>query len=381
MKRRDFLAASIAALLAPRIGFAQEGYRRLLILIELKGGNDGLNTVVPYDDGRYYALRPRIAVPRDQVLQLDARTGLHPSLKALMPLWTARELAVVQGVGYPKPNLSHFRSIEIWDTASASDRYLDDGWLARCFSATPPPGSFAADGAVIGGNDMGPLAGNAPRVIALGDPGQFQRQARLVNAAGGAPRNAALAHILKVETDIVAAANRLSADVPFRTEFPKGAFGNAVRVAAQLAANPAGVAAIRLSLGGFDTHQNQPQQQARLLGELAEGIAALKAALVEAGRWDSTLVFTYAEFGRRPQENDTSGTDHGTAAAHFVTGGRVKGGLYGDAPRLDALEGGNLPFAVDFRSLYATAIERWWGQDSSRVLGGRFRPLELLQKV
>jgi len=116
-----------------------------------------------------------------------------------------------------------------------------------------------------------------------------------------------------------------------------------------------------------------------LLGEFAEGMAALKGALLEAGRWDSTLVITYAEFGRRPKENDNAGTDHGTAAAHFVAGGKVRGGLYGDAPRLGALEGGNLPFAVDFRRLYATALERWWGIDSVRALGGRHAPLELIR--
>jgi uncharacterized protein (DUF1501 family) len=386
MKRRGFLGATVAALAMPRFALAQaavqpSGYGRLLILVELKGGNDGLNTVVPYTDAAYYSLRPRLAVARDQVLQLDQRAGLHPALKPLIPLWQARELAIVQGVGYANPNLSHFRSIEIWDTASASEQYLAEGWLARCFAATPPPLAFAADGVVVGGNDMGPLAGTGARVLALNDPGQFQRQARLANPSGGAPRNAALAHILKVESDIATAAGHLATGVQFRTEFPKGQFGNAVRTAAQLAANGAGVAAMRISRGGFDTHQNQPGTQARLLGELAEGIAALKDALVEAGRWDSTLVITYAEFGRRPKENDTSGTDHGTAAAHFVAGGRVRGGLYGDAPRLDALEGGNLRYAVDFRNLYATAIDGWWGLDSSRVLGGRFRPLGLLKQV
>ena len=167
----------------------------------------------------------------------------------------------------------------------------------------------------------------------------------------------------------------------FRTEFARNPFGNAVRTAAQLAANPAGVAAIRLSLGGFDTHQNQPGTHQRLLGELAEGIAALKAALIEAGRWDSTLLMTYSEFGRRPQENNSNGTDHGTAATHFIAGGKVRGGLYGDAPRLDALEGGNLRYAVDFRSLFATAIGPWWGMDSSRALGARFAPIELLKQV
>jgi len=378
MKRRDFLAASVAALFSSPLLAQSSGYRRLLVLIELKGGNDGLNTVVPYDDDAYYRLRPRIGVRRDDVLQLDGRTGLHPALKPLLALWQARELAIVQGVGYPLPNLSHFRSIEIWDTASKSDEYLAEGWLARAFAGHPVPAQFAADAIAVGGNDMGPLAGSGTRAIALNDPAAFLRQARLANPLGKS-HNVALNHILKVEADIAKAASQLHGGMQFSTEFPQGPFGNAVRVAAQLAANPAGVAAIRLSLGGFDTHQNQPGVHQRLLGMLAEGIAALKSALLEANRWDSTLVMTYAEFGRRPQENNSNGTDHGTASAHFLTGGRVKGGLYGEAPRLSDLDGGNLRHAVDFRSLYATGLERWWGLSSAGVLKGRFAPLDVLR--
>jgi uncharacterized protein (DUF1501 family) len=378
ISRRDFLAASVAALFVPGLASAQaSGYRRLLVLVELKGGNDGLNTVVPYADDTYYRLRPRIAIRADDVLKLDRSTGLHPALEPLMPLWHEGNLAIVQGVGYPSPNLSHFRSIEIWDTASRSDQYLGEGWLARAFEAHPVPAQFAAGGVAVGGADMGPLAG-AARAIALTQPEVFLRQARLARPVGSG-RNSALDHILRVEAGIVEAAARLDAGVQFATAFPPGQFGNAVRVAAQLAANPSGVAAIRVSLGGFDTHQNQPNIHARLLGELATGLVALKGALGEAKRWDSTLVMTYAEFGRRPQENNSSGTDHGTAAAHFITGGRVKGGLYGDAPRLDQLEGGNLRHAVDFRSVYATALERWWGVSSARALGGRFAPLDVLR--
>ena len=209
-------------------------------------------------------------------------------------------------------------------------------------------------------------------------PAGLRARPRLANPSGGAPRNAALAHILKIESDVLAAAGHLAAGVQLRTEFPKNQFGNAVRTTAQLAANGAGVAAIRLTLGGFDTHQNQAGTHARLLGELAEGIAALKSALLEVGRWDSTLIMTYAEFGRRPRENDTGGTDHGTAAAHFVLGGKVRGGLHGEAPRLAELESGNLKYAFDFKRLYATALDRWWGIDSARALGGRHTPLELI---
>lgn len=385
MKRRDFLStmgvATVAAII-PGSAFAQRasaGYERLLVVVELKGGNDGLNTVVPYADAEYYALRPRLAIPRDQVLQLDGGAGLHPSLEPLMALWQNRELAVVQSVGYPGANLSHFRSIEIWDTASKANEYLGEGWLARAFAAAPAPRSFAADGVVVGGAEMGPFTGGGTRAIALTDTQQFLRQARLAAPAGQA-RNAALSHILRVEHDIVQAAAGLNSNHAYATEFPRTRFGNAVRTAAQVIASRAGVAAIKLSLNGFDTHSNQPATHARLLRDLAEGLAALRAALVEIGRWDSTLIMSYAEFGRRPRENLSNGTDHGTANAHFVLGGRVKGGLYGLPPALKRLDGnGNPPFAVDFRDLYASVLERWWGADSTRALMGRFASLDIVR--
>lgn len=375
MKRRDFLRLACVPLLGSVAGvsFAAPagGSRRLLVLVELKGGNDGLNMVIPYADPQYRQRRSRLAIERDAVVKLSEATGLHPSLEKLVPAWQEGRLAIVQGLGYPDPNLSHFRSIEIWDTASRSEEYLEDGWLARALAKSPSPASFAAEGVIVGASGMGPLAGGS-RAIALTNPEQFLRNARLARDAGAA-RNAALAHILRVEREIVQSAEKLNAGHAFRTEFPNGPFGNAVRTAAQLAANPSGVAVIRISLGGFDTHANQLNTHANLLRQLGEGMAALREALLEIGRWDTTLVATYSEFGRRAAENQSGGTDHGTAAAHLVMGGKVKGGLYGEPPRLDRLDGnGNLPFAVDFRGYYATFLEGWWGMDSREALRGRF---------
>lgn len=385
MDRRDFLKSLAAAGMAaasPGLAIANPGgaYDKLLVLVELKGGNDGLNTVVPYADAEYARLRPRIAIRRDEILQLDGSTGFHPALQPLLALWQAGELAVIQGLGYPQPNLSHFRSIEIWDTASKSTEYLNAGWLARNFAASPAPASYAADGVLVGSGELGPFAGSGARAIVLSNPEQFLRQAKLAQPYGGA-RNAALAHIAKVESDIAQAASRLGrTQYAFRTEFPKNDFGNTVKTACQVIASGAGVAVLRLTLSGFDTHQNQPGAQANLLRQLAEGLAAMKAALNELNHWDRTLVLTYAEFGRRPKENQSSGTDHGTANVHFALGGRVKGGLYGAPPQLARLDGnGNLPFAVDFRSLYATALEHWWGVPAALVLGGRFDTLPILK--
>lgn len=403
MDRRHFLSLALGAGAAAYIplaraqsrqggepgGRAMPDYRRLLVLVELKGGNDGLNTVVPHADPLYMQLRPHLALKRDNLLPLDERTGLHPSLQSLLPLWQGNELAVVQGVGYPSPNLSHFRSIEIWDTASRTDEYLHDGWLARSFARYPAPSGFLADAVAVGSQDMGPLTGTSARTLALSNPEQFLRQSRQLNPAPGVSPggNRALAHLTKVEADVLAASLRLDPNHAFRTDFPAGPFGQAVHTGCQAIAsgagqNPSGggIAALRLTLNGFDTHQNQAGTHANLLQQLADGLLALRSALTELGRWQDTLVLTYAEFGRRPQENQSNGTDHGTAAPHFVLGGRVRGGLYGAPPALDRLDGnGNLPFAVDFRQLYATALEGWWGIPAADLLGGKFTPLPLLR--
>ncbi|MFL9871758.1 DUF1501 domain-containing protein [Paraburkholderia megapolitana] len=412
MKRRNFLSMTAAAgtsLWLPRVFAAQgaasgvfggtsaststaHGYANLLILVELKGGNDGLNTVVPYADPTYYALRKNIGVKREQLIQLDERTALHPALQPLMPLWQNHQLAIVQGVSYTQPNLSHFRSIEIWDTASRSDQYLREGWLTRAFGQRPVPAGFAADGVVIGSAEMGPLA-NGAQAIALVNPAQFVRASRLVTPVSLHERNPELAHILDVENDIVKAADRLrprAGQYALTTHFPNGAFGTSVKTAMQVLAASGtpqgmpvagqGVAVIRLTLNGFDTHQNQPGQQAALLKQLADGLVAMKDALTELGRWNNTLVMTYAEFGRRPRENQSNGTDHGTVAPHFVTGGRVRGGLYGVPPVLARLDGnGNLPVGVDFQQLYATVLGPWWGLDATSILQQRFETLPLLR--
>ena len=396
MKRRDFFNTTGLALLGSHApGWAQSvGQRasslaeRILILIELKGGNDGLNTLVPYADPAYYQLRNSIGIKADDVIKIDTRVGLHPELKPMLPLWEKGELGIVQGVGYPSPNLSHFRSIEIWETSSHANEYLDDGWVARAMKAGyAKQANFTAEGVLIGSSDFGPLAG--ARAVTLNNPEAFVSQARF---AGQTPvlasGNAALQHMLKVEGDISVAAQGLRSDkFNFTTEFPQGQFGNGVRAAAQVVASQtgkgqgkAGVPVIMLTLGSFDTHQNQLGAHANLLRQLGEGMAALKSALVELGAWDRTLVMTFSEFGRRARQNNSGGTDHATAAPHFVAGGAVRGGLYGQAPdlaRLDAAQ--NLIYTTDFRQLYASVAKDWWGVAPELVVRGKFDPVKFLR--
>jgi uncharacterized protein (DUF1501 family) len=376
MKRREFLssvAVGAAGLSLPWMSWAAEKMRasnRYVVLVELKGGNDGLNTLVPYANPTYYEYRPKLAIARDQVVQLTEQVGLHPQLAAWKPLWDGRELAVLQSIGYPQPSLSHFRSIEIWDTASRSDQTLSDGWLTRAFARDAFVEGQAADGVLIGNAELGPFVGGA-RAVTLANPSQFVNQARLVHADGRVLPGA-LGHVVKVESDVVRAAAKLGAQTNFKTEFSQGPFGDAIKATAQVLATGS-VPVVRVTLNGFDTHQNQLSTQAKLLEQLSEGMLSLRSAMQEIGRWDNTLVVTYAEFGRRPKENASAGTDHGTAGMHFAFGGRVKGGLYGAPANLQQLDSsGNVGFALDFRQLYASLLSDWWGMDASKVLSQRF---------
>lgn len=391
MNRRELLVstasygfAGLAGL--PAFGFAQNisSKDRMLILVELKGGNDSLNMVIPYANTLYAQLRPTIGIKTEDVIKIDSQQGLHPSLAPLVPVWEKNELAIVQGVGYPEPNLSHFRSIDIWNTASKSKEYLADGWLARVIKnglQAKSGKAFTSEGVLIGINEQGPLAG--AQAVSLKQAETFVNQSRLAMPAE-LTANASLAHIMGVEQAIVDAANGLRGEkYAFKTEFPNGGFGQSVQSAAQIVAGQrgkAGVPVIVLSLGSFDTHINQTGNHANLLKQLGEGLAALRLALQEIGAWDRTLVMTYSEFGRRARQNQSNGTDHGTAAAHFVMGGAVKGGLVGQSPDLSRLDNTqNLLYTTDFRQLQATVAKGWWGVNPELVVRGKFDQLQLLR--
>jgi len=297
-------------------------------------------------------------------VQLDEKLGLHPSLAPLGEAWKAGEIAIVQGVGYENPNRSHFRSIDIWDTASGSNRFLTEGWVARVIGASRRQAERLADAVVLGGGN-GPVTGGNLRAVSMPDPQRFLRQAQGMKAAEARPANPALAHLIKVQHEIQDTAKELREVLARAPEvngaFPAGQFGRQLRIAARLVAAKAVVPVVKLALGGFDTHANQPGPHANLLRQLGEGLAAFRKAVAEAGRWNEVLVMTYSEFGRRAAQNGSNGTDHGTAAPHFVLGGKIKGGFFGPAPDLAHLVNGDLKHAIDYRSLYATAAQIWWG--------------------
>jgi len=341
---------------------------RILLLIELKGGNDGLNTVIPYADPRYRELRPGIGVARDHTLQLDEKVGLHGKLEPLIESWKAGDLAIVQGVGYPYPNRSHFRSIEIWDTASASNQTLSEGWIAQAFRGATLPKGAGVDSIVVDTNAL-PSTGPELRTIVMQDAENFLRQAHALRDTGGVKdgANPALRHLLAVRQEINGAARGL-ADKLRDTAAPREAYpqevplGRQLELATRVITAKVPVVAIKAALGGFDTHANQVQPHERLLGVLAANLAALRRNLIAADRWNDVLVMTYSEFGRRVRQNASGGTDHGTAAPLFVMGGGVKGGLHGAYPSLGDLADGDLKHTVDFRSVFATVAQGCWGQ-------------------
>ncbi len=392
LTRRQILTAAAAAPFIgglPRAVARSAPAPRILVLVELNGGNDGLNTVIPYADPAYATARPTLAVAREKVLQLDERLGLHAALEPLMPIWQAEELGIALGVGYQRPNRSHFRSIEIWNSASAAEDVLRDGWLHRVLTETAadraplplfPEPAFAAQGIVLGGPE-GPLGGSALAPVVMRDPRQLGQAVRLLDGNDAPTGNPALAHILAARARMHDAAldiaRRLHDAPPITTAFPKSALGRQFELAAGLIGAGVPASFYKLQHSGYDSHAQQAPRHAALLGELAAALTAFRAAMIEAGAWERVLVMTYAEFGRRVAENASGGSDHGTAAPHFLLGGRLKGGFYGEQPPLDELEDGDLRPRLDFRRLYAAVAEGWLGLPAAPDSLGRHAALPL----
>ncbi|HEV7631976.1 MAG TPA: DUF1501 domain-containing protein [Steroidobacteraceae bacterium] len=385
MHRRQLLKTAAAATLAaalplPRFAFAEESPAplRRLLLIELNGGNDGLNTVIPYADPLYRQLRPQLAIERDKVLQLSEQLGLHPALDGLMPLFAAGELAIVQGLGYADANRSHFRSIEIWDTATDSNQTGTEGWLSRLDVARQFGRSFAASAVVIGRNPK-PVTGSHMQPVVMADAGSFVNESQSLDSVPDGGGNAALRHIIQVERDILQAGHALSANRPAaQAQFPRTPFGRDAAEAARLLIGDPVAPIVKIALTGFDTHANQQRRHEVLLQQLGATLVALRQAFVAAGIWDDTLIVTYSEFGRRAQQNASGGTDHGKAAAQFVLGGKVRGGLHGATPALARLDDGDLGLSIDFRCVYNAVLGRWWSATDALIEPRRFAPLQLV---
>lgn len=383
-------AASASKVDAP--GFQDSG--RVLIVVQMAGGNDGLNTVVPYTDPRLPQLRSTLLTTEANLgFKLNGALGVHPGLAAFKPLWDAGQLAVVSNVGYPNPSLSHFQSMDIWETMDPSER---DGWLGRYLA-----GLVDADGHPLAGMEIS--TGVSPALQALSAPvatltspqgfrlegaGRTPGQTALLTATldrlyKAYPKAAPYAALLaQTEANTFAAADLLAKAGPAYTpkvSYPTGAFGNGLQVFAEAIVAGVGMRVGYITLGGFDTHRDQADQHAQLLTLLSTGVSAFLKDLAAQGKADSVTVMTWSEFGRRPQENASAGTDHGTAAPLFLAGAGVKGGVYGDPPDLANLDpNGNLAFQTDFRQVYATVLEGWLKVPANTVIPSKYQPLPLL---
>jgi uncharacterized protein (DUF1501 family) len=372
---------------------APEKDRSILVLVQLAGGNDGLNTLVPFEDAHYYRLRPTLGIAKEKVLRANDVLGLHPSCTAMHTLLQEGKLAVVQNVGYPNPNRSHFRSAEIWETASNSEEFLGTGWVGRFLDnacAGVPIDSHDPLGVhLTNGLPQSFLGAQAHSTFGMQPTGNNRRESEenrkllesLANASPDEadPGNATfLKHTLMDALVTEKKVQRVLSEYRPDSAYPGNPFANSLRNVAALIAAGLPTRVYFVSLSGFDTHSNQVTQQANLLTQLSDGLAAFQKDL-EAHRLDDQVTtMTFSEFGRRPSENESRGTDHGTAAPLFVMGSKVKGGIHGTAPALNLERNQDLEFTTDFRQVYATMLERWLSCPAETVLGGKFEPLPIV---
>jgi uncharacterized protein (DUF1501 family) len=392
MRRRDFFktgSLAAAALMLPKFLKAVErpgalAFKgRSLVLLQLDGGNDGLNMVAPVRNDIYYKERRRIALQREDVLALGDEAGLHPALSALKGLYDEGHMAVLHGVGYPNPDRSHFRSMDIWHSASAADEYWQTGWLGRYLDAQcagRPTAALEIDDTLSLA-----LKGATRKGLALQDPQRLYDSARdpffvdYAAAQGHSDPEAPVAYLYKTMTETLSSAEYLqqqSRRKPSTGSYPSTGLGKHFKTIASLILADSDTSVYYLSLGSFDTHINQEGQQKRLFQELNDALGAFARDMRQQGKWDEVLVATFSEFGRRVSQNASGGTDHGKANNMLFFGGALRQkGLLNPLPNLQDLDDGDLKYSIDFRQVYATLLQGWLEADPAKILGRPFEPL------
>lgn len=382
------MISNLDAFAAPPVG-AGDG---ILVMIMMEGGNDGLNTVVPTGESRYYQLRPGLAIPAASALPIAAGVGLHPALVKLKARFDQGDVAVVQGVGYANPDLSHFTSMGIWMNGwgGGAQPGGPTGWLGRYLDGLPNAATESLYGAVIGTSVPLHMVGSVARASGLpqnigGAFGLDRRDpsdARMFDAIGAFSGGATGIGqwgdmVAQVEHNTLELTQRIQP--AYQGTFPDSHLGRQLTLAAKLINTNLGIRVFSTSIGGFDTHSGQSGDHANRLSEIDGALDAFFTTLSPAWR-SRVTVMTFSEFGRRPERNDDLGTDHGTAAPLFVVGSKVKGGVYGNPSRTTDLDRyGNLKHHIDFRSVYATVLETWLRADSTQVLGYNFAKLGLFE--
>lgn len=396
MNRRSFLQTSSLAstalftpLFLQGMSFSPSTISRegkILIVLQLSGGNDGLNTIIPHGNDIYYQQRPVLGIKPNEVIKLNEMQGFHPALAPLRELYDAGELSIINSVGYPNPDRSHFRSMDIWQTGSPATENWSTGWIGRYLdhhcSGKPPYHALEVDDglslAMKGEERNGFAMSNAQRLRQAVNNRYLKSLDR--GHATGTENN--LGYLYKTLTQTQDAAGYLfeqSKTHRSSVTFPKNAFGNDLKQISELITADTATNIYYASLGGFDTHAGQAGRQQRLLKQYADGVTALVKDLKANNLFDDVLIMTFSEFGRRLKQNGSGGTDHGTANNVLMIGGGLKQqGFYNPAPNLSTLDNGDLIYQVDFRQCYANIIENWLEGDASKVLGGEYSGLKIV---
>ena len=394
MNRRDFLKntafASAGTLMIPQFLKAHESRinrdfnGKVLVVIQLSGGNDGLNTVVPYRNDIYYRERPTLAIERSKVLSLSDEIGLNPALEAIRTLYDDGRVRILNNVGYPNPDRSHFRSMDIWQTASDSNKFLTTGWLGRYLDATCSTNDNNAH-RILEIDDTLSLAlkGKTFNGMAMLDPEKLYRQtkngisSKLSYAAAGSATENQVGYLYKTLAETTS-----SADYLFdKTNSKKGSFtypntelGKSLKVVSDLINTGVDTSVYYSSIAGFDTHVGQRGAQDRALKLYAEAVSAFVNDLKQSGNLDRTMILTFSEFGRRIKQNASGGTDHGTANNAFIIGGKPRNSaIYNEAPNLVDIDGGDLRYSIDFRNIYASLLTDWLEVDHTKIVGSKFK--------
>ncbi len=395
--RREFIKksalATVGTMLIPNFlkGFEQQTFAfqqapsqgKILIMVQLSGGNDGLNTIIPFQNDIYYRERPTIGIKADKVLKLNDEIGLNSALESIRGLYDNGLMQIINNVGYPNPDRSHFRSMDIWQTGSCSNEYLKSGWLGRyldaqCTGKCEPHAAIEVDDSlslVLKGLKVKGMAVQNPAQLYQQTQNPFLEKLAKVNHSAFDNVN----YLYKTLSETISSADYIyekSKVYQSKATYPQTDLGKRMKTISELINSGVQTQVYYVSHGSFDTHVNQINQQERLLKQYAEAVSIFMDDMKTNGRMDDVMVMTFSEFGRRVKQNGSNGTDHGTANNVFLMGGKLKtDSNLMQAPDLQNLDEGDLKYKVDFRNIYSTILDKWLQTDSIAVLGKRFEGL------
>jgi uncharacterized protein (DUF1501 family) len=361
---------------------------KVMVILQMSGGNDGLNTVIPVRNDIYYKVRPKLGIAKENALLLNDEVGLHPSLTAFKDLYDDGSLGIMNSVGYPNPDRSHFRSMDIWHSASNSNEYIYTGWVGRyldaqCAGCDKPTQALEIDDVLslaMKGEHMKGLAMKDPRRLYNTSNEKYFKDLSAGYKSGGEEQT--IDYLYKTMAETLSSADYIfeqSRIRPSGADYPKTDMGNSLKTIASLIFSDINTKVYYLSLGSFDTHVAQDGQQKRLFTEMNDAIKSFVKDLKDNNRFQDVMLMTFSEFGRRVSQNASGGTDHGTANnMFFISGGLQQKGLINAAPDLSDLQDGDLKYKIDFKNVYATVLNKWLNADDKKILGSQYDYLSFI---